>query len=170
MFVSWSLELINPILSFLYNNFSVTKWQLISMCLVISWSTGLEAIWKIVWLPQYNFICWISQNFNTWRSCLIHTISQVAKAINLYSTSTLDWVIMLFQETIFPSMKTRTMIFVLRQFDNPYHVPVWEMNWHQSLQNNLKNMLIGLVRLNYKDDVESTKTKLRFNKEIKEHD
>jgi len=31
-------------------------------------------------------------------------------------------------------------------------------------------MLIGLVRLNYKDDVESTKTKLRFNKEIKEHD
>jgi len=32
------------------------------------------------------------------------------------------------------------------------------------VQNNLKNELIGLVRLNYKDNVESTKTKLRFNK------
>lgn len=60
---------------------------LISYLLVIRWNrwlnrlislnTGFEAIWSTAWLSQYSFICWVSQNFNSWRRSLIQISSQV---------------------------------------------------------------------------------------------
>ena len=80
----------------------------INLCmLVLSWNTGLEAMWRAAWLSQYNFINWTSQNFNSWTSCLIHTKSLVTRAIALNYASALDRAttlcFLLFQETIFPA-------------------------------------------------------------------
>ena len=63
MSASWLLDLINSVLISLDCSFSWTKWQSISISLVLSWNTGLEATWRAAWLSQYNFISWTSQNF-----------------------------------------------------------------------------------------------------------
>ena len=106
MLASWLLELINSVLISLDCSFSWTKWQSISISLVLSWNTGLEATWRAAWLSQYNFISWTSQNFKSWRSCLIHTNSQVTRTISLNYAFALDRAttlcFLLFQETIFP--------------------------------------------------------------------
>ena len=107
---SWSFELTNFVLFSLDNNFSLTKWQSIFICLVLSWNTGLEAKWWAAWLSQYNFIGWTSQ-LNCWRNCLILISSQVVVAITLYFASALDqatvFYFLLFKEIMLPPMYTQ---------------------------------------------------------------
>jgi len=43
---SWSFDPINSVQISLDNNFSRRKWQFILICLVLSWNTGLEAMWR----------------------------------------------------------------------------------------------------------------------------
>ena len=42
--VSWSLELTNLVVMHPDTIFSMIKWQSVSMCLVLSWKTGLDEI------------------------------------------------------------------------------------------------------------------------------
>lgn len=54
MFANCSLELKNSIIRSLDNSFSITKW--ICICFVFSKNDGLETIWIVALLSQYNFI------------------------------------------------------------------------------------------------------------------
>ena len=70
--------------------------------------------WQSAWLSQYIFICWFSKNFSSWRNCLTHTSSQVRDATVLYSALVLDRAttlcFLLFQEIMFPLMKTQYLV------------------------------------------------------------
>jgi hypothetical protein len=66
---------------------SQIKWQSISICLLLSWKTGLAAICKAAVLSQYNnvsFGCNILKSFNNERS---QDNSQHVPVMALYSAS-----------------------------------------------------------------------------------
>ena len=90
MSARWSFELAKLVATYPDAIFSLMKWQSTSICLVLSWKTGLDAICNAVWLSQTNFIYSSFPNLNSWRSCLNHMSSHVAKAITRYSVSALD--------------------------------------------------------------------------------
>ena len=69
--------------------FSRTKWQSISICFVLSWKTGLDAIWMAAWLSHHNVAGKVTLKLNSVNSCCIHIISHVPWAIALYSDSAL---------------------------------------------------------------------------------
>ena len=93
MSISWSFEL--------------TKLVSTSICLVLSWKTGLDAICNAAWLT--SFICSYFPNLNSWRSCLNHMSSHIAKAIAWYSDSALDLTttscFLLFQDIKLPPIR-----------------------------------------------------------------
>ena len=111
MSASWSFELTKLVAIHPDAIFSLMKWQSTSMCLVLSWKTGLDAICKAAWLSQMSFICSPFPNLNSWRRCLSHMSSHVAKAIARYSASALDLAttccFLLFQDIRLPPMKTQ---------------------------------------------------------------
>lgn len=76
--------------------FSWMKWQSISICLVLSRNTELEAMWKATWLSQIRVIDKISTNLRSLSSCFSHTSSQ-----NLATTVCF----LFFQETKLPPTK-----------------------------------------------------------------
>ena len=67
--------------------FSRRKWQSNSMCLVLSWKTGLAAMWKAAWLSQKRTeaLGWGMQK--SWRRDKSQVSSQVAIDIARYSAS-----------------------------------------------------------------------------------
>ena len=69
IFASWSFELTKLVATHHDAIFSLMKWQLTSMCLVLSWKTGLDVICKAAWLSQMSFICSSFPNLNSWRRC-----------------------------------------------------------------------------------------------------
>jgi hypothetical protein len=69
---------------------SLTKWQSISMRLVHSWKTELEAICSATWLSHISFIVLTSPNCSCWSNCLSHVSSHVVVAIARYSAFALD--------------------------------------------------------------------------------
>lgn len=74
----------------LANNFSLTIWQSMLICLVRLWNTGLAIIWSVAWLSQKRATgleLWIAKSFNR---CYNYVISQVAIAIAWYSASRVD--------------------------------------------------------------------------------
>ena len=67
--------------------FSRTRWQSISMCFVISWKTGLAAIWRVVSLSQNSVVgslLWIPKSR---RRAINQINSQVTLAIARYPVS-----------------------------------------------------------------------------------
>ena len=68
-------------------------------------------MWRVAWLPQYILVCRISQNLSSWRNCFSHASSQVSDAFAIYLALALDqattFCFLLFQEIIFPPMKTQ---------------------------------------------------------------
>ena len=90
MSASWSFVLTTLVATHPDAIFSLMKWQSTSICLVLSWKIGLDAICNVVWLSQTSFIYSYFPNLNSWRSCLNHMSSHVAKAITRYSASALD--------------------------------------------------------------------------------
>ena len=81
---------------------SRTKWQSMSMCLVLSWKVGLEAMCKAVWLSQSNLIA-PAETPKSFSSCTSQMTSLVTLAMALYSASVDDCAIVFhffdFQET-----------------------------------------------------------------------
>ena len=71
-------------------NFSLKKWQSISMCLVRSWNTRLVAMWRVTSLSQYKIVGFLCSMLKSRRRDNNHTSSQVTFVIALYSTSTDD--------------------------------------------------------------------------------
>lgn len=65
---------------------SFTKWKLISMCIVLSWKTGLEAVCSATWLSQISFIDLTFSNLNCWSNCFSHESSLIVAAIARYFT------------------------------------------------------------------------------------
>jgi len=108
---NWSLELTNLVLMSPDTIFSRMKWQSISMCLVLSWKTRLELIWRAAWLSHISVIGLTSPNCNSLSNCLSQTSSQVAEAMTLYSAFGLDFAttfcFLLFQEIKLPPMETQ---------------------------------------------------------------
>ena len=90
MSASWSFELTKLVATHPDAIFSLMKWQSTSICLVLSWKTGLDAICNAAWLLQMSFICSSFPNRNSWRRCFNHMSSHVAKTIARYSASALD--------------------------------------------------------------------------------
>jgi len=111
IFVNWSFKLTNLVLMSLDTICSQMKWQSISMCLVLSWKTGLELIWSASWLSHISVIWMTSPNCNSWNNFLSQTSSQVAEDIALYSASVLDLATTLcflpFQEIKLPLIETQ---------------------------------------------------------------
>ena len=66
---------------------SLTTWQSISICLVLSWNTRFEPICRATWLSQNHKTSKLCSIPISLRKYNIQTISQVATAIALYSTS-----------------------------------------------------------------------------------
>jgi len=115
MSASCSLELTNSVIRSLDKNFSLTKWQSISTCIVLSWNIELETIWRELFdCHNTTPSAYFHKNFNSWRSCLIHTSSHVARAIDRYSVFALVHEItlcfFLFQDTRFPSSNTQYLV------------------------------------------------------------
>ncbi|BAT75172.1 hypothetical protein VIGAN_01299200, partial [Vigna angularis var. angularis] len=75
------------------------------------------------WLSQYSFNDSFPQNFNSWRSCLIHTSSHVVKDIDRYSASALDLAttlcFLLFQDIRFPPSRTQYPVVDLLSIGEP---------------------------------------------------
>jgi len=85
---SWSFELTESVLISLDTIFSRIKWQSISICLVLSWKTRFELIWRAIWLSS---VIWMtSPNYNSLSNYLSQISLQVIEAVILYSTFTLD--------------------------------------------------------------------------------
>ena len=60
-------------------SFSLTKWQSISKCLVLSWNTGLTVIWMTIWLSQKRtgtLGLWMCRSLSRYK---IHWSSHVAE-------------------------------------------------------------------------------------------
>jgi len=82
---SWFCEEIGRSFMIPAASFSLTMWQSISKCLVLSWNTGLADIWRALWLSQYNtgtLVHVICRSFKRYNS---HWSSQVAAPRALYS-------------------------------------------------------------------------------------
>jgi hypothetical protein len=62
------------------------KWQFTSMCLLLSWKNGLEAMERAPWLLLMNFIGETLLNFNFSISWLIHISSHLTNVIVQYLT------------------------------------------------------------------------------------
>ena len=111
MVASWSIELRKLVATHPNAIFSLMKWQSTSICLVLSWKTGFDAICNAAWLSHTSFICSSFPNLNSWRSCLNRMSSHVAKAIARYSASALDLTttscFLLFQDIKLPPIKTQ---------------------------------------------------------------
>jgi len=87
MSANCSCEEIGSSLRHPWFTFSRTMWQSISMCLVRSWKTGLQAIWMADLLSQYKVAGWMK---GTWKSCrryVSHWSSHVVDAKARYSAS-----------------------------------------------------------------------------------
>lgn len=69
---------------------SRTRWQSISICLVRSWKTGLDAIWIAAWLSQNRRAGWEQGKCNSERSRRIQGSSLAVAAKARYSTSAED--------------------------------------------------------------------------------
>ena len=70
--------------------FFQTKWQSISICLILSWKMEFELIWRVAWLSYMSIILVTSPNCNSFSNCLSQISSQAAKVMTLYSASPLD--------------------------------------------------------------------------------
>ena len=66
---SWCLERIGMSLTTWAATLSLIKWQSISMCLVLSWKEGLEAIWIAAWLSQNKRVGEESENPKSFNNC-----------------------------------------------------------------------------------------------------
>lgn len=67
--VSWFSYLTNGVITSPLKILSQTKWQSTSMCLILSWNTGLEAICIAAWLSQDSWIGVVTVKLNFWRNC-----------------------------------------------------------------------------------------------------
>lgn len=91
--------------------FSQTKWQLTSICFVLSWNTGFEAMCIVAWLSQNNSIGAFILKPKSCRRKRNHINSLVVEAMALYYASALEWAItfcfLLFQVTKFPPINVQ---------------------------------------------------------------
>ena len=82
---------------------SLIWWYWISMCLDLSWNTGLTKILMQLWLSQYITVGSKCELNNPTRIFLIHIASHAAKLATMYSASTelsaTDHCFLLYQET-----------------------------------------------------------------------
>jgi hypothetical protein len=90
MSAGWSLV---PICSGWTNplcTLSRTTWQSISICFVLSWNTGFEAIWIATLLLQNNLTGRSCLTFRSFKMYCSHVISQHVVAMERYSASALE--------------------------------------------------------------------------------
>ena len=69
---------------------SLTKWQSISMCFVLSWNTRLAAIWIAAWLSENNKASFVWGIPRSWSKDFSQMTSHTTNAMALYSASTKD--------------------------------------------------------------------------------
>ena len=71
-------------------SFSRTKWLSISICFVLSWKVGLEAMLIAAWLSQKRSACVETSTWKSFNNWCIHINSLVVEANARYSASAED--------------------------------------------------------------------------------
>lgn len=71
-------------------NFYLIKWQSKSMCLVLSWKTGLLAMYMAAWLSHFKGIGIRSSTSNSTSNLFNQANSKHTRLIDLYSASVDD--------------------------------------------------------------------------------
>ena len=74
-----------------WDTVSLMKWQSISICLVLSWKIGLEAMCMVAWLSQKSKVEVDKEIWKSVNNCQSHNNSLAVAAIALYSASAEEW-------------------------------------------------------------------------------
>lgn len=86
LWMSWNMSSFDAA----FKDFVSDQWQSTSICLVLSWKTGLDVMWIVAWLSQYKSTACGWEIERSKKSCLNQVNSVEMEAMARYYASTED--------------------------------------------------------------------------------